>query len=66
MEQSRREMVVGDKTRPYGINHAVSRGESEQALVPGHNRAARYEAGVECLNNKPEGLNLRGSTSGEG
>ena len=59
MEQSRREMV---------ISHAVSRGGSKEALVPGQTGAARYGAGVKCLNNKnkPEGLNLRGSTSGEG
>jgi len=29
MEKSQREIVVGDKTRTYGINHAVSRGGSK-------------------------------------
>jgi len=57
MEKSQREIVVaefisalvGDKTRPYGSNHAVSGGEVG-ALARGLKMgAARYEAGFKRL-----------------
>jgi len=46
MEKSQSEIVVGGKTRPYGINHAVSRGETEQAQARGTragDKLPRYE-----------------------
>ena len=70
MKQSQREIVVaefisvsvGDKTRPYQPR-GFQRGKASSSLPKG---AARYEAGFKCLNDKPENLKLKRSTSGEG